>query len=435
MSDSRSNCASLRIFPIPFKPSLLSIPPSPFSPRTPLTPNASLRISSSSSFSHTSSFSSNPSRTTTARYMPAPPADPLSWQWTCHQCAHSYPLGVTRRCLDDGHRFCSGTTTVKAWRKPSGTRRVKKHRACASEFDYSGWKAWTRWRRDVREDDPSRRRSHVPQQKPVRRKDCWNNCSYPSECRWGKTYGVHTPTEVVFPSTDLAAITTAYSPLPVQQADLTSTLNQSTKYTLSPTKTPHTNKDTGFWTSLLASAERRKSGTTHTASPLSVVFEEETDIPAPTPRAASLPKDENNDTAMTLPTPSNTIDPQLLAAKPSLTITPMPNMSYMRSSSLPTSQNQLDSRSSPVMLRTLWTRNKKAVSSPLRYRRRTSCSRVKSGRMGGWSVVTEAGQVKRWRGAGDMEVREREEGVLELEEIGVPLVRVGSRDSGCGSCA
>lgn len=25
-------------------------------------------------------------------------------------------------------------------------------------------------------------------------KDCWNECSYPSECRWGKQYGVATPT-------------------------------------------------------------------------------------------------------------------------------------------------------------------------------------------------------------------------------------------------
>ena len=25
------------------------------------------------------------------------------------------------------------------------------------------------------------------------RKDCWNTCDYPSECRWGKQYGVQTP--------------------------------------------------------------------------------------------------------------------------------------------------------------------------------------------------------------------------------------------------
>ncbi|TKA67372.1 hypothetical protein B0A55_08756 [Friedmanniomyces simplex] len=24
-------------------------------------------------------------------------------------------------------------------------------------------------------------------------KDCWGKCDYPSECRWGKQYGVHTP--------------------------------------------------------------------------------------------------------------------------------------------------------------------------------------------------------------------------------------------------
>ena len=26
------------------------------------------------------------------------------------------------------------------------------------------------------------------------KKDCWHNCNYPSECRWGRQYGLHTPT-------------------------------------------------------------------------------------------------------------------------------------------------------------------------------------------------------------------------------------------------
>ena len=32
-------------------------------------------------------------------------------------------------------------------------------------------------------------------------KDCWNTCDYPSECRWGKQFGVHTPVLVSTPST------------------------------------------------------------------------------------------------------------------------------------------------------------------------------------------------------------------------------------------
>jgi hypothetical protein len=37
--------------------------------------------------------------------------------------------------------------------------------------------------------------------KPLRPvKDCWNRCDYPSECRWGKQFGVDTPVQVSFPS-------------------------------------------------------------------------------------------------------------------------------------------------------------------------------------------------------------------------------------------
>jgi hypothetical protein len=30
-------------------------------------------------------------------------------------------------------------------------------------------------------------------------KDCWNKCDYPSECRWGKKIGIHTPVQQEFP--------------------------------------------------------------------------------------------------------------------------------------------------------------------------------------------------------------------------------------------
>jgi hypothetical protein len=36
--------------------------------------------------------------------------------------------------------------------------------------------------------------------KPLRPvKDCWNRCNYPSECRWGKQFGVDTPVQVSLP--------------------------------------------------------------------------------------------------------------------------------------------------------------------------------------------------------------------------------------------
>ncbi|KAF2835626.1 hypothetical protein M501DRAFT_981511, partial [Patellaria atrata CBS 101060] len=188
---------SLTIPVTPFKPSHLSIPPSPFSPRYPLTPSPSpparktksIFSRKESTFSPLSA-SGNP-----------PPAIPLRWLWQCHQCHSSYSLGVTRRCLDDGHYFCAGQTTVKSWRK-SKRRRTKKHKACASEFDYAGWKAWGDWRREELEYQSSvsmvrkgASRAEVFDTRFAKGKDCWGRCDYPSECRWGSQYGVQTSTK------------------------------------------------------------------------------------------------------------------------------------------------------------------------------------------------------------------------------------------------
>jgi hypothetical protein len=38
-------------------------------------------------------------------------------------------------------------------------------------------------------------------------KDCWNRCDYPSECRWGKQFGVDTPVQVSFPTLERVAST------------------------------------------------------------------------------------------------------------------------------------------------------------------------------------------------------------------------------------
>ncbi|KAK0122491.1 hypothetical protein ONS95_010721 [Cadophora gregata] len=120
---------------------------------------------------------------------PPPPSFPFPWIWQCHLCGSVYRLGVTRRCLEDGHFFCAeGRTPVltptgqdgngdggengnggekrsgrggseeKAKRR-RGKRRDKKgkkrgrnkKRGCRAEFDYEGWKAWgvCRRRREV----------------------------------------------------------------------------------------------------------------------------------------------------------------------------------------------------------------------------------------------------------------------------------------------
>ena len=91
----------------------------------------------------------------------------MPWIWSCHKCHTRYPLGATRRCLLDGHYFCGGTTVDPI----SG--KVKKHRACVSEFDYTGWEDFGKWkgatnRRSVR---------HIA-------KHCQDECDFPSCCHW-----------------------------------------------------------------------------------------------------------------------------------------------------------------------------------------------------------------------------------------------------------
>lgn len=204
----------------PYKSSHLAIPPSPFSPKFPIAKPGS----------------PPPRQQTKGRPridLPSHPAEPLNWLWQCHLCNRVYQLGVTRRCLDDGHFFCAGTTTVKRSRR-SGNKKSIRHKACASEFDYQGWKAWSTWRRDVAEqiaaaealeeflnDQPmsisiptkpedgrwlsgglTRKPSAgIKANRDFWAKDCWNKCDYPSECRWGKQYGVPTPVVSVSPAT------------------------------------------------------------------------------------------------------------------------------------------------------------------------------------------------------------------------------------------
>ncbi|KAG8624174.1 hypothetical protein KVT40_009150 [Elsinoe batatas] len=132
-----------------------------------------------------SSFVSSPLSATS---VPKRPADPLAWLWQCHVCHRTYRLAVTRRCLDDGHRFCAGVTIVhKKDQKP----KVKRHRACASEFDYNGWKAFGAWRRAVSyedADESDKENINASRSPKEHTKDCWNKCDYPSQCRWGDRF-------------------------------------------------------------------------------------------------------------------------------------------------------------------------------------------------------------------------------------------------------
>lgn len=119
--------------------------------------------------------------------------------------------------------------------KPIGAKiRVVRHKACASEFDYTAWGLWGEWRRDaarqmvvarklveMREEESSwgallevGQRGFEAAGAGDGGKDCWMNCDYPSECRWGKKqHVVLTPpaTAVVGSSKNCTAVLTEES--------------------------------------------------------------------------------------------------------------------------------------------------------------------------------------------------------------------------------
>ena len=98
----------------------------------------------------------------------------MPWIWSCHKCHTRYLLGATRRCLNDGHYFCGGVTVDKF----SG--RVKKHRACVSEFDYTGWEEFSEWKRATTGQIPRLGSRH-----------CEEECNFPSSCHWNEEQAAH----------------------------------------------------------------------------------------------------------------------------------------------------------------------------------------------------------------------------------------------------
>ncbi|KAK4941859.1 hypothetical protein LTR10_018335 [Elasticomyces elasticus] len=117
--------------------------------------------------SHSEPFLNSKVEPKNKRSIAPPPEEPLAWVWICHLCHSRYPLGVTRRCLVDGHYYCSGETD-----RPS-TRKKRKNKSCSSEFDYVAWKAWGDWRRKALKVVPN----------PKALKGC-GSCDFPSQCRY-----------------------------------------------------------------------------------------------------------------------------------------------------------------------------------------------------------------------------------------------------------
>ena len=142
------------------------------SPRTPTYVPTSPDFSKLTAFD-TSRIFASPETTTTENPISTPlePERPLAWIWQCHLCKCRYPLNVTRRCLHDGHFYCSGETG-----RPN-LKKKKCGQSCSSEFDYIGWREWGEWKRKVlgKLESGAGTKLHA--------KGC-QNCEFPSQCRY-----------------------------------------------------------------------------------------------------------------------------------------------------------------------------------------------------------------------------------------------------------
>lgn len=169
---------------------------SPKSPTySPASPNSTRKLSVSTA-SPSSYFTSSPLSTDSSSrnatdldsttppkvIYPPPPAKPLRWVWQCHLCHSRYPLSVTRRCLVDGHYYCSGNSPAQR-----NMKKRRKQQSCTSEFDYVAWKEWGQWRRKT-----LALRALANGNAEPKLTGC-DGCSSPSQCRYDK----RKPVEVV----------------------------------------------------------------------------------------------------------------------------------------------------------------------------------------------------------------------------------------------
>ncbi|KAF7872460.1 hypothetical protein EAF04_003381 [Stromatinia cepivora] len=179
---------------VPSYPSLLKHGTSHSSPLSPLTPPRRL---------HQRSLL--PSPPISPHLLRPPPPVPYPWIWRCHICHSIYRLGVTRRCLEDGHYFCSLPTPPPSPQTPSPMspspstssltslnptpkkkkKRRRQPRGCRAEFDYTGWEHYNRWRRETSLLKSESHALHNPHFIPPLKigKDCYRDCDFPSECQ------------------------------------------------------------------------------------------------------------------------------------------------------------------------------------------------------------------------------------------------------------
>jgi hypothetical protein len=212
--------------------------PTTTAPLHPLTPRLKSPAFLLPASPHELHYQQSPCLSPSRRFQAPQPPSPLAWTWRCHLCYTTYRLGTTRRCLLDGHYFCSNPPPPPAptpspspspspqthsdtsptgliappplaerrayvpcgseevlmkakERKEKRGRKCKKkaHESCTSSFDYMGWADWNAWRRKlspviVRAEGL---RSAAMSCGEKHQKDCFWDCDFPSECSWQRT--------------------------------------------------------------------------------------------------------------------------------------------------------------------------------------------------------------------------------------------------------
>lgn len=93
--------------PQPSLPHHYTTPPSLLNPISPRLKSPAFFLSTSSTPYHRNHQSPFPSPSFATQFATPHPQSPLAWTWRCHLCQTTYRLGTTRRCLLDGHYFCS----------------------------------------------------------------------------------------------------------------------------------------------------------------------------------------------------------------------------------------------------------------------------------------------------------------------------------------
>lgn len=146
----------------PFEPSKLRFESSPLVPASPLVPQCNR------SYSHKPTDADCRDTPTSGQEPPLP----ISWTWFCHLCRVHYPLGATRKCLNDGHSVCRGRAVTK-------DGMTTHPRLCHKEFDYFGWRIWGRW---------SRHKSQDLSSQTYEGRNLLHQCNFPAECMGDSGY-------------------------------------------------------------------------------------------------------------------------------------------------------------------------------------------------------------------------------------------------------